>query len=332
MPCYKPLEAFHAPGGVSFDKSKSFGIPVQLPCGRCIGCRLEKAKQWALRCHHESSMHRHNDFLTLTYASENLPPNNSLRKRDFQKFIRALRKKTGAKIRYYMCGEYGNICPDHGGWINDPVPNKTQCAVCRTGRPHYHAIIFGFKFPNQKLVNIRNGNRVYTSDLVSKLWTYGSHELGCVTFQSAGYVARYILKKQNGEYALREYAILDPETGELTDEKIIPPYTCMSLGHTCRVCKKRSCKRSTGGIGYSWYQRHKADLFPHDFAVMPDGRQTPVPTYYRTLLEREDPAMANLLRAARVEKAKNDPNNSPERLATREFCKEKQAERLTRTL
>ncbi len=78
-----------------------------------------------------------------------------------------------------MCGEYGNATEENN-WI---------------ARPHYHAIIFGYSFPNQKLVNIRNGNRVYTSDLLTKLWKHGTHEIGTVTFQSAGYVARYILKK-----------------------------------------------------------------------------------------------------------------------------------------
>lgn len=325
MPCYLPLDAYHAPGGISFDRKKSFGIPLQLPCGRCIGCRLEKAKQWALRCHHEASMYKDNDFITLTYATEHLPKNYSLDKDAFPKFIRALRKKTKRQtkenpIRYYMCGEYGNICCEHGGWTEHAIiekPEILKCNVCTTGRPHYHAIIFNYKFPNQKLVSIRNKNRVYTSDLLTKLWPYGGHEIGNVSFTSAGYVARYILKKQNGEFAERDYSVINTETGELTNEKVTPPFTTMSL---------------RPGIGESWYKRFKMDLFPHDYAILPDGRQTPVPTYYRDLLKKDDPGLYQQLRALRIEKARNNPDNTPERIETRHYCQLQKAKRLKREL
>ncbi len=97
MPCYKPLQAYAAVGGISFDKNKSFGIPIELPCGRCLGCRLEKSKEWALRCVHEAKMHKENTFITLTYADEHLPQGSSLVKSHFQKFIRSLRKKNKKK-------------------------------------------------------------------------------------------------------------------------------------------------------------------------------------------------------------------------------------------
>ena len=299
MPCYKPLHGYHGPGGITFQKIHSFGFShIDIPCGRCIGCRLDKARDWALRCYHEASLYDNglnNSFITLTYDDENLPPHDSLKKIHFQKFIRALRKKTKQKIRYYMCGEYGDL----------------------NGRPHYHAILFGYKFPNCKLVNIRNENRVYTSPFLSQMWKYGTHEIGSVTYQSAGYVARYILKKQNGEYAEREYAIPDPETGELTGQQKQHPYTQMSL---------------KPGIGKKWYDKNKSDLFPHDYAVAPNGRKCPVPTYYRRLLEREDPELANELRTNRIEKCSDNPDNTPDRLEVREFCKQKQAERLKRNL
>lgn len=200
-----------------------------------------------------------------------------------------------------MCGEYGEATADNN-WI---------------ARPHYHAILFGFTFPNLTLVNIRNKNRVYISPLLSKLWKHGSHEIGSVTYQSAGYVARYILKKQNGEYAEREYAIVNTETGELTDQQITHPYTAMSL-HP--------------GIGKKWYEKNKSDLFPHDYAVAPNGRKVPVPEYYRRLLRADDPELYEELRKIRIEKCIDNPDNTPDRLAVREFCKTKQAERLIRKL
>lgn len=304
MPCYKPLKGYLGPKGITFKRTDSFGTMLEVPCGRCIGCRLDKARDWALRCYHEASLYEaglNNCFITLTYDNHHLPSDHSLVKSHFTKFIKALRQKSKKKIRFYMCGEYGKAT-EKNNWI---------------ARPHYHAILFGYQFPECKLVNVRNSNRVYISPLLTELWRFGSHEIGTVTFQSAGYVARYVLKKQNGDYGLREYAITDLATGEITDQQKIHPYTQMSL---------------KPGIGKPWYDKHKSDLFPHDYAVLPDGRKCPVPTYYRNLLKADDPALWDQLRSSRIEKSKLDPNSTPERLATREFCKNKQAERLKREL
>lgn len=293
MPCYTPLDAYHAPGGISFNRQESFGIKIDLPCGRCIGCRLEHAKEWALRCWHEHLMYEEEGkpsmFVTLTYDQEHLPPDGGLDHRHFQKFIRAMRKKTGLKLRYFMCGEYGG----------------------QTLRPHYHAIIFGYRPPDLKLVNTRNNTRNYTSEIMSELWPHGGHEIGYVSFKNAGYVARYVLKKHT------KPELFDPSTGEISEANLKSPYTRMSL---------------KPGIGYSWYQKYKSDLYPHDYAVLPDGRETAVPKYYRKLLERDDPDLASELRAKRVEKARQNPDNTPSRLEVRHFIKTKKAERLKREL
>lgn len=281
MPCYKPLLAYHAPGGITFNRKNSFGTPIELPCGRCIGCRLDHTKAWAIRCWHESQMHEDNCFITLTYDDYHVPQNDSLKKSDFQKFIRALRKQTGKKIRYYMCGEYGDT----------------------TSRPHYHAILFGFDFPDKTLWNIRNETKVFRSSLLEKIWDLGHSEIGNCTYQSAAYVARYIMKKISGEAAAEHYG------------KRIPEYTGMSL---------------RPGIGYNWYKKYKNDVFPCDFLVTPDGRQMPVPKYYRRLLATEDPELHETLRAARVAKAEASPDNSWQRLAAREQCQLSKAERLKR--
>lgn len=299
MPCYKPLDGYKSAYAthkgntrIVFNPAKAESHEIiPIPCGRCIGCRLEKSKEWALRCHHEASLYGDNNaFLTLTYSDKNLPEHSTLVKEHFQKFIRALRKKTKQKIRYYMCGEYGK--PESEGGKE---------------RPHYHAIIFNFSFPDVKLVNIRNGNRVYTSPLLYEMWKHGSHEIGSVTFQSAGYVARYILKKQNGARGATAYE----------KKKRIAPYTQMSL---------------KPGIGKKWYEKNNGDLFPHDFAVLPDGRQTAVPAYYRNLLKKDDPVLFEKLRQIRIEKALDNPDNSQERLEARERCQEAKLKQLKRIL
>jgi len=299
MPCYSPLTAYHTSGGgIHFSQPHAQFNPrkIELPCGQCLGCRLEHAKEWALRCIHEASLYDNglnNCFITLTYADENLPPFGNLRKIDFQKFIRSLRKKTKQKIRYFMCGEYGE----------------------KTYRPHYHALLFGFRFSDQKLVNIRKGNRVYTSQFLDETWKHGACEISAVTFKSAGYVARYIVKKQQGDpdELFKRYVIIDPETGEMSARH--NEYILMSL---------------KPGIGERWYAKFKMDLFPHDYAVLPDGRQTAVPSYYRRLLEREDPELYEQLKALRIEKARANPNNEPGRLSARLQCLQAKTKRLKR--
>lgn len=282
MPCYHPLDAQLYISGTGkqktriFKKGKHQGQKnAELPCGRCLGCRLEHAKEWALRCYHESQMHEENSFITLTYSPENLPANNSLEHRDFQLFIKRLRKFTDEKISYFMCGEYGET----------------------THRPHYHCILFSYNPPDRKLVNIRNGNRVWTSATLNALWAKGATEIGSVTFKSAGYVARYVLKKQKE---------VDQDTGELPYHGRKPPYVAMSL---------------KPAIGKTYYEKFPGDFFPHDYAVLPDGRQTSVPRYYQKLLRDSDPDLFEKLREVRVERAKNDPNSTPDRLAVREQCR-----------
>ena len=109
--------------------------PLKIPCGRCIGCRLERSRQWAIRCVHEASLYERNCFITLTFSPEHFPKDRSLNKRDFQLFIKRLRKKFGPGVRYFHCGEYGEQCVNCGF-------NKILCfRVCKKwipslGRPH----------------------------------------------------------------------------------------------------------------------------------------------------------------------------------------------------
>lgn len=298
MPCYHPLHAWRAPGGISFRRESSFGLRIQLPCGQCIGCRLAKSKDWQIRIVHEASLHPVNSFLTLTYDDQHLPDKRTLVKEDFQKFIRALRKHTRRKIRYFMCGEYGSRCEDH---------QKKNCPECGSiQRPHYHAILFGFDFEDKYHWRTSDrGDRIYRSALLEYHWYQGNSDIGSVTERSAGYVARYSLKKLGGEMAAEKYG--DREH----------PYVAMSL---------------KPGIGANWYAQNETDIFPHDFAVDSKGRKNPVPKYYRRLLEKQNPALAEKLRRERVKKAKGSADNEPERLAVREFIQTKKSERLKRQL
>ena len=141
---------------------------MDIPCGQCIGCRIERSRQWAIRCYHEASLHAENSFVTLTYNDTNLPANNCVSVRELQLFMKRLRKRFGAGIRFYGCGEYGDL----------------------TGRPHYHICLFNFSPPDLTLYKITNDQRLYSSKSLDTIWGKGYTLTGDVTFQSAAYVAR----------------------------------------------------------------------------------------------------------------------------------------------
>lgn len=199
MPCYRPIKGYRArvpnesgKRSVVFNPRKGMiDEPIDLPCGRCIGCRLERSRQWAVRMTHEASLHENNCFITLTYSPEYLPENGTLVLEDFQKFMKRLRFEfSGQNIRFFHCGEYGS----------------------KNGRPHYHACMFNFDFADKyPWRRAQGGEQCYRSPTLEKLWPYGQSEIGSLTFESAAYVARYITKKITGENADDHYQGKKPE-------------------------------------------------------------------------------------------------------------------------
>jgi len=276
----------------SADKAVFQGGKFQIPCGQCIGCRLERSLQWAVRMMHEASLHEHNGFLTLTYSPENLPADLSLNKRHWQLFAKRMRKAVGP-FRFFHCGEYG----DAGK------------------RPHYHACIFGFDFPDKVHFNGTDGVKLYTSKMLDDLWSFGFCTVGSLTFESAAYVARYITKKITGPMADLMYTDVDPDTGEIFRE-LRPEYATMSRRE---------------GIGKGWYEKFSTDIFPSDFVVLA-GQKRKVTRYYLTQLQKLEGEKYDRIKAAREFAAvKHGENNTHERLLVREEIQYRKAERLQRS-
>jgi hypothetical protein len=204
MPCYHPLPGwFSRTVNASGKRSIVFNVrdgasdlKTEIPCGRCLGCRLERSRQWALRCMHESKLHEDNAFVTFTYdddqlallpgADDGIP---SLHPPHFQLFMKRLRKAFGDGIRFFQCGEYGE----------------------RTFRPHHHAILFNLRFPDQRVWNRNAQHLRYTSETLDRLWGHGACQIGTVSFASASYVARYAMKKIYGPEAENWYQGRVPE-------------------------------------------------------------------------------------------------------------------------
>lgn len=186
------------------------------------------------------------------------------------------------KVRYFHCGEYGD----------------------QLGRPHHHACLFNIDFPDKELWKTREGVRLYTSKTLEKLWPYGHSTIGEVTFESAAYVARYVVKKITGEPAAAHY------NGRL------PEYCTMSR---------------RPGIGRNWLEKFHDDVYPKDFIVI-RGKKSKVPKYYNKCYELTNPDDYGTTKALRICNARGNPNFVPERLEASEVITKQHLGNLPKTL
>lgn len=280
----KPLIDFNVQKGYEYKRLPECWELIEVPCGRCIGCRLEHSRQWAVRCVHEASLWESNCFITLTFNDDNLASDGSLHKEDFVKFMKRLRKRFGEGIRFFHCGEYGS----------------------KLGRPHHHAIIFNFDFPDKVLWSARYGVRLYVSDELQRLWPFGFSTIGSVTFESCAYVARYIMKKIRGKDADAYY------------KGKVPEYLTMSR---------------RPGIARGWLDKYMTDVYPHDYVVLRDGIKCRPPKYYDRIFESTNPDMLKDIKERRKLYAEEHRFDSePERLSVREKVQQLKLEKLIRPI
>lgn len=264
---------------------------LELNCGNCTNCKLRKAKEWALRCWHESQMHDNSCYVTFTYSDENLPAREELDHRHFQLFMKRLRRRyMRQRFSYFMCGEYGD----------------------KTHRPHYHAVIFGYWPPDAEYHRTEKGHKYFKSAELDYLWGRGFTDTSYVSYKNAGYVARYTLKKQLPSEELQDRYTWVDENGELHVRKF--EYTRMS---------------TDPAIGQGWFYKYMDQTLRDDFVRDPDGHECPVPKHYLDVLKREDPDLYVEMAVARLEKAKANAK-SPDQLRQHEICTEARSKQLKR--
>ena len=144
---------------------------IEVPCGKCVACRHNRARDWSFRCLAElQAVSKPSWFLTITYDDPHNP--GVLSKRDLQLFNKRLRKEFGS-FRFFACGEYGD----------------------KGHRPHYHGIYFGLDVPDLVRYAGKGERTLFVSPSVSSLWGKGFVVLGSVTPESVAYVAGYVSKK-----------------------------------------------------------------------------------------------------------------------------------------
>lgn len=179
--------------GFTFRLDEGYREPyAAVPCGQCLGCRLDWAADWALRCEKEAKQWKHNCFVTLTYNDDELPfgatTRSTVSKREFQLFMKRLRKELGEGVRFFASGEYGD----------------------QNDRAHYHAILFNSHFADKLPWRASRGHQLYRSATLERLWPYGFSTIGEVNYQTSNYVARYVVKKLRGSLAMEQYADREP--------------------------------------------------------------------------------------------------------------------------
>lgn len=294
---------------IKLDKGPSLaGFDIRIPCGKCIGCRLDYSREYAVRCSHEAQIYREKQhplmsgmmFITLTFNDVALERRCdwSLKKKEISSWIKRFRRYVeyhyGVKdIKIVCCGEYGS---------------KNQ-------RPHYHLLVYGFRFPDCYKWSVRKGNIYYRSNELEKLWkdaysdeANGFSIIGDVDFQSSAYVARYVTKKVYGEPA--DYHYLNREK-----EFLLTPHK--------------------EGLGFQWFQRYYKQIFDLGYITVENGNRCPIPRYYWDLLQKYD---FDLYECKKLDKLKqminnlyiDDINSTKERLLVREELKKMKCDKLVR--
>lgn len=287
MSCYHPLIGFptgkttingkkdywirKASDSADFDREKKLNPDaILIPCGHCIGCRLDHSRSWADRMMLELETSKSAVFVTLTYDNAHIPPAQfdeegnllygTLDVRDCQLFMKRLRKEFDGKegrpykkIRFYLSGEYGE----------------------KTLRPHYHAILFGLGLSDFSDLRPHGtnelGNRYYISASLSQTWSRGFVLVADVNWKTCAYVARYVTKKWSGPYAI-DYAI----------RNCIPEFSLMSR---------------KPGIGRQYLEEHPdcLDFTNINLSTAEGGLKIKIPKYYLKQLNFVPASGENLL-------------------------------------
>jgi len=282
MPCYNPKQVpRRADGDLDWTASRHGLVSkdhwAYLACGKCLGCRTAKAREWSIRCYHEGLLHdRHwrspdgvttvvpnSCAVTLTYSPEFLPEDGHLNHTHFQKFIRKLRKNRGVRsVRYFMAGEYGG---------------KTQ-------RPHYHALLFGLDFDDRRRVVRPDGQEVQMSLELANTWARGDATVDAFDFGAAGYIAGYIAKKQGQHFDPRRWQTLTRPDGSIIYRDPAPEYRRMSRAP---------------GLGRYWIEQNLDQVYAHDLIRIGPYTFKP-PAFYDQVLKEHRPEEHALLMERRL--------------------------------
>lgn len=254
----------------TIEEFKKNGNGILIPCGKCIGCRLDYSRKWADRMMLELETNRKAVFLTLTYNTDALlgkdifgkdrevlvsefyndgtPKYATLSKRDAQLFMKRLRKEFGnVSVRFYLAGEYGD----------------------KNYRPHLHCILFGIDIDSigDCVLHGYNGlnQPYYISKRMYKVWRNGNVLVCPVSWNTCAYVSRYVTKKINGMLFDEKYAF----------RNVIQEFALMSRNP---------------GLGYDYLRLHPncLDYSSINLTTSEGGKKIEIPQYYLRIINNEN--------------------------------------------
>lgn len=292
---YKEAERYHSACGSSLSENE-----IKLPCGHCAACLLLKRKDMSTRLAHEARMHQRMCFITLTYDDDNVPttdlmpldkskvnakyfsrgshglsdtglelPLKTLLPSDVQKFMKRLRRyleyvPAGCKV-YTFDNGFQVVRDRHGNYVRDHASHVRYFAVgeygTKTGRPHYHILIFGWCPSDREFFSSRKGNAIYTSASLSALWPFGFSSVGDVNPKVCKYCARYVTKKFVSKSDI--------------DNRIVPEFILQSV--------------RGGAMGASWFMQFGEEAVRRGFCTVANGDnivKCRVPPYYMSLARK----------------------------------------------
>lgn len=140
-----------------------------VPCGRCPECLKAKQRAWFVRFKYEENYYRRKGdyrtwFVTLTYNEENIPSTRLRAVKDWQAFLKQIKRKVYDTPRFYLTSENGSL----------------------HGRLHFHALLFG--------VPVCLGDADYISSLISSCWHRGFVSARYAVGKDFNYVSKYVTK------------------------------------------------------------------------------------------------------------------------------------------
>lgn len=289
-----PPKDYYALKKLSFHKS-DFREEIQVPCGHCLGCRLDHASMWQTRIMMEQKNWNSCYHITLTYNNPHLHKKyglTQLNKKDLQDFIKRLRyyfegfeewvnPKTGEyekPLRYYASGEYGN------------EGERAKIG----GNPHYHIAMFNLKLNDLKLYKLnKHGDPIFKSKTLNKIWGKGFCTIEELNFETAGYVARYVQKKAGIKPHKRKYTgkirkemRVDERNGHLYEHIIKEQKTIKNL----QIEEFQVMSRAVG-IGFKYWKDNKEKIKRNNgilIKIKNTVKIKPIPRYFKKQWEKEN--------------------------------------------
>lgn len=309
-----------------------------IPCRRCNECKINYAQEWSIRCYHEFQVRKIGCFLTLTIDSNKCklflddakkmkryckgckkgsryfkyPPDYTLLKGWFLDELKRIRdvllKRYCVKVRYFGCGEYGEL----------------------DDRPHYHLLLFGYNFMDRVYwKKSSKGIDTYLSEELSDLWPYGIAMIEEINYRACMYVAKYVTKKlkyYDDQVAFENYYGREPEFIFMSKGNC-QSNRCIYLDDIIKNCKGlnslrnlnnpycKYCEKTRGGLGYDWFLRYKDDVLKKGYITI-NGIKYDIPSYYLDILKLTDREKYDSFKLQKLIRMRDEYEEHPEELSS----------------